>query len=105
MKETSRLYAISPKTVAMAKTGNFEKYAVEIDWPYQAPPGQYKAIAYEVKDMKVSDVAQTNITVEQDGIVKAISTMARRNGALYGALSIIIALAVGFGISLVFKKI
>lgn len=105
LKESSHLYAISPKTVTMAKTGNSEKYKIAIDWPYQAPPGHYRVIAYEVKDMKVSDIAQTDIAVEQDGIVKAISAMAKRNGALYGALSVIIALVVGFGISLVFKKI
>jgi len=36
--------------------------------------------------------------------VKALSGMAKNNGALYGIISILIALGAGFGVGMIFRK-
>ena len=42
--------------------------------------------------------------VEQVGIVKTLANMAKNNGALYGAISIVVALIAGFGVGIIFRK-
>ncbi len=44
------------------------------------------------------------VDVKQVGIVRSLSTMAKNNGALYGLLSVAMALGAGFGVGLIFKK-
>jgi hypothetical protein len=48
--------------------------------------------------------AEAKVSVEQVGTVKMLSTMAKSKAALYGFLSIGIALGAGFGVGLVFRK-
>lgn len=103
-KEESGLYSVSPKSISVTKKGSEERYNIDIDWPFQAPPGHYTATVYEIKNKKIVDKAETSISVSQAGLVKTIANMASKNGALYGIVSIVIALVVGFGISLIFKK-
>ncbi len=103
-KEESGLYGVSPKSISVTKKGSEERYNINIDWPFQAPPGHYTATVYEIKNKKIVDKAETSISVSQAGLVKTIANMASKNGALYGIVSIVIALLVGFGISLIFKK-
>ncbi|MHB8841169.1 MAG: TIGR02186 family protein [Candidatus Aquicultor sp.] len=103
-KEASGLYGISSGRISTTKNGGEELYNTTIDWPFQAPPGKYMVTVYEVKHGKVIGKTEASISVKRDGFVKATGNMANKNGALYGVLSITIALIVGFGISLVFKK-
>jgi hypothetical protein len=44
------------------------------------------------------------VRVEQVGVVKALASMARDSAALYGIVSIAIALGAGFGVGLIAKK-
>jgi len=44
------------------------------------------------------------VNVEQVGIVKTLATMAKTNAAVYGLLSVGIALCAGIGVGLVFRK-
>lgn len=103
-KEASGLYGINLNSISITQKGGQELYNINIDWPYQIPPGDYKATVYEIKDGKVVGKADTGISVKQDGLVKIIADMASKNGAMYGIMSIIIALVVGFAIGLIFKK-
>ena len=73
------------------------------DWPYQAQPGEYLVTVYAVKDGRVVESANSKVLVEQAGAVKYLATMAKNNGAMYGIISIVIALASGFGIGIIFK--
>ncbi len=74
------------------------------DWPYQAAPGDYLVTVYAVKNGKVIEQAESKVNVEQVGMVKALANMAKNSAALYGVLSIGIALVAGFGVGLVFRK-
>ncbi|HAK87479.1 MAG: hypothetical protein A2077_02785 [Nitrospirae bacterium GWC2_46_6] len=103
-KEASKLYAASSGLIKITNENGRQKYYMQTDWPYQAPPGEYLVTVYAVKDKKVMEKAEAKVTVEQAGIVKALSGMAKNNGALYGIISILIALGAGFGVGMIFRK-
>jgi uncharacterized protein (TIGR02186 family) len=114
-KQASRLYDMSSgklytsdmkkesPDLAAGKEGK-QNYYTLLDWPYQAPPGDYIVTVYAVKDNKVIEKAETAVVVEQVGLVKTLSSMAKNRGALYGMLSILAALGAGFGVGMVFRK-
>lgn len=103
-KEASKLYLISSgKISTTVKDGKLEYYILT-DWPYQAPPGDYLVTVYAIKDKKVIEKAETKVMVEQVGIIRTLSNMAKNNGALYGIISIVIALGAGFGVGMIFRK-
>lgn len=103
-KEASRLYAASSGQIKTTNEKGRQKYYIQTDWPYQAPPGKYLVTVYAVKDKKVIEKAETKVLVEQAGIVKALSGMAKNNGALYGIISIVAALGAGFGVGMIFGE-
>lgn len=103
-KESSKLYATSSGKITMKDKDGKQEYYINTEWPYQAPPGIYLVTVYAVKDKKVIEKAEAKVLVEQAGIIKTLSNMAKNNGALYGFISIIAALGAGFGVSMVFRK-
>jgi uncharacterized protein (TIGR02186 family) len=104
-KEASKVYVSSPgKIETTMNADGKQEYYVLTDWPYQAQPGDYLVSVYAVKDNKVIEQAQSKVNVEQVGMVKTLATMAKNNPAIYGFLSIGVALGAGFGVSLVFRK-
>jgi uncharacterized protein (TIGR02186 family) len=103
-KETSKLYGGSTGTIATQVKDGRQAYYINTAWPFQAPPGAYTVTAYAVRDGKVIEKTEKPVNVEQAGVVRALSGMARNNGALYGLLSIAMALGAGFGVGLIFRK-
>jgi len=103
-KEASNVYAASSTNITMKSANGRQEYSLQIDWPFQAQPGDYLVTAYAVKNNKVVEQAESKVNVEQVGIVKTLATMAKNNAAFYGLLSVGIALGAGFGVGLVFRK-
>ncbi|MBI5739565.1 MAG: TIGR02186 family protein [Nitrospirae bacterium] len=103
-KESSNLYRSSSGKIMTSSEGGRQAYYILTDWPYQAPPGDYIVTVYAVKDRQVIEKAEANVSVEQVGIVKALAEMARSKAAMYGIISILAALAAGFGVGLIFRK-
>jgi len=103
-KEASRLYFTKTGGFEMSSKDGVQSYFMKFDWPYQAKPGDYRVTVLALKDGKVVETANSAVKVEQVGMVKTLSGMAKNKGALYGGLSVIIALAAGFGVGIVFKK-
>jgi uncharacterized protein (TIGR02186 family) len=104
-KENTHVYASSSGTITTTKTADGrQEYYILTDWPYQAQPGDYLVTVYAVRDNKVVETAQSKVNVEQVGMVKTLATMAQNTPAIYGFLSIGVALGAGFGVSLVFRK-
>jgi uncharacterized protein (TIGR02186 family) len=104
-KENSKLYATSEGKIELKKEeAGKQPYYILTQWPYQAPPGDYVVTVYAVKHGKVVEMAESKVLVEQVGIVNTLSNMAKKNGALYGFISIISALGAGFGVGLIFRK-
>jgi uncharacterized protein (TIGR02186 family) len=103
-KESLKLFDISVGKISLKRKDGKQNYYIMTQWPYQAPPGNYKITVYAVKDKKVIENATADVIVEQVGLVKSLAEMAKSNGALYGLLSIILALGSGFGVGLAFRK-
>lgn len=104
-KEATKVYRSSfGKIETTVNAKGKQEYYILTDWPYQAQPGDYLVSVYAVKDNKVIEQAQSKVNVEQVGIVKTLATMAKNSPAIYGFLSIGIALGAGFGVSMVFRK-
>jgi len=103
-QEASNLYARSSGGVTTNLQGGRLTYHIETVWPYQAPPGDYLATVYAIKNKRVTEKTETKIHVEQVGTVKALAEMAKNNAAFYGLISILIALIAGFGVGVIFGK-
>lgn len=104
-KENSMVYALSSGKIEISAGSDGKlNYSLLTNWPYQAQPGDYLITVYAVKDGKVVEQAESKVSVQQIGMVKTLATMAKNNASFYGILSIGVALAAGFGVSLVFRK-
>jgi uncharacterized protein (TIGR02186 family) len=104
-KEESREYTTSSEQIATSLNAEGKQdYYILTEWPYQAQPGDYLVSVYAVKDNKVIEQAESKVNVEQIGMVKTLATMAKNSPAIYGFLSIGVALGAGVGVSLVFRK-
>ncbi len=103
-KEHGKLYGGSVGKIGTKPGGGQQEFYINTPWPYQAAPGNYTVTVYAVKDQKVIEKAEANVEVEQAGLVKELSGMARTRPALYGLLSVGVALLAGFAVGLVFRK-
>ena len=104
-KESLSLYDISEKDISIKKIDNgLQSYHIKIQWPYRAPPGEYTVTVYGIKNKQVVETAETKVIVEQVGGVKTLSDMVKNYGAIYGIISIIVAIAAGFGVGMIFRK-
>ncbi len=103
-KEQYKLYSDGSGNITFSDEGGERTYYTLFNWPYQAQPGEYKVDVYSVKDGKVIETAESQVLVEQVGAVKYLSTMAKGNGAMYGVISIVVALFSGFAAGIIFKK-
>jgi uncharacterized protein (TIGR02186 family) len=104
-KEDSRVYLSSAGTISTAmRADGKQDYYILTEWPYQAQPGDYLVTVYAVQNNKVVEQATSKVNVEQVGMVKTLATMAQNSPAIYGFLSIGVALGAGIGVSLVFRK-
>jgi len=104
-KEDSNLYKTDFGKIEMKDLPDgHQEYFIQTQWPYQAAPGDYLVSVYAVKNGAVVEQAESHVKVEQVGMVKTLADMARDSAALYGFLSIGIALSAGFGVGLIFRK-
>jgi uncharacterized protein (TIGR02186 family) len=104
-KEDSKVYSSSDGNITFSKNAEGkQEYFIMTEWPYQAQPGDYLVTVYAVKDHKVVEQATSNVNVAQVGMVKSLAGMAKDMPAMYGFLSIGVALSAGFGVSMVFRK-
>ena len=104
-KESSNLYKSNFGKIEMKDLPDgHQEYYILTQWPYQATPGDYLVSVYAVKNGKVVEQAESHVNVAQVGMVKTLASMAKDHAAMYGFLSIGVALSAGFGVGLVFRK-
>ncbi len=80
-----------------------QTYELEIDWPFEAPPGEYDVEVFAVKDQQVIDKAEAKIKDQRVGIEEILSHMAFERPALYGIIALVVAIIAGFGVGMIFK--
>jgi uncharacterized protein (TIGR02186 family) len=103
-KEASKVYSVESGKISLTRKGGKQNYYIMMDWPYQAAPGDYLVTVYAVRDRKVVEQAHAKVVVQQVGVIKSLSGMAKNNGAFYGFISVLVALGAGFGVGLIFRK-
>ncbi len=102
-KEKNGIYGLFPGSIETTIKNGRKIYKLTADWPYKAPPQEYKVSVFAVRDKMVTDHAEAPVVVEKVGALKFISNMAFNNSAAYGIVSIFIAIAAGFIVSVMFK--
>lgn len=102
-KENEKVYRIQQGTITR-RHGEDKTFELVVDWPYQAPPGVYTVDLFAVHNGKVVDQATTFLEVQRVGVIAALSKMAVDQPALYGTMSVVVALAAGLAVGAVFKK-
>ena len=102
--ETNHVYRQDNEKIEYTGIRNKRTYYTLFDWPYEAQPGEYSVEVYAVRDGKVIETAHSSVLVEQAGTVKFLASTARNRSALYGTISIVVALVSGFGTGIVIKS-
>ena len=103
-KKAEKLYQIKENAITRPQGTGGNEYRLELDWPYQAAPGTYTIDVLAVRDGHVVDRTQSSLTVARTGIVAQLSNLAFNHAAVYGIISIVVAMIVGFAVGLLFKK-
>lgn len=103
-KDKEMVYKIHQGTIIRQHGEKGNTFEIVVDWPYQAPPGSYNVNLLAVSNGKVVDQAATTFEVKRVGVIAALSKMAVEQSALYGIMSVVIALAAGLAVGAVFKK-
>ena len=101
-KEKGRLYREIIGSIKVESGDLTSGYSLQVNWPYQAPPGTYTVRVFAVQDGKVVDSCEKQIKVEKVGLLKTISDLAFEKAPLYGIIAIVIAVAAGIGVGVIF---
>ena len=102
-KEYSKLYNMTQESIYTIMNDGKLEYSININWQYQAPPGDYTISAYAVKNNMVIEKSESKFIVEHIGTVRMLANMAKNNGAMYGIVSIVIAIIAGFAVGIIFR--
>jgi uncharacterized protein (TIGR02186 family) len=100
LRQTQGVYSEQPGGVTI-KEGTL--FSTSIALPSQIVEGDYRARIMLLRAGQVLDIAEDTITVSKVGLERWIYTTASEQPALYGALSLAIALAAGWAASALFR--
>lgn len=103
-KQRDRLYAEENSGITLRDRDGRRTYSTVFQWPYQARPGEYEVHVFAVKDRQILERARAGLLVERTGAVKYLATLAEHHGAMYGLVSILVALLSGFGAGMIFRR-
>ncbi|MEL6217428.1 MAG: TIGR02186 family protein [Pseudomonadota bacterium] len=100
LRKDQGLYFEQPGTVTVTEDTLFR---TAIALPAQLVEGDYRARIFLLRDRAVVDVVEQTISVRKVGLERWIYTMAKEQSALYGIISIAVALAAGWLASAFFR--
>lgn len=80
-------------------------FSTHVALPANLVEGDYLTRMYLLRNREVVSVAETAIEVRKTGLERLIYTMAHERPLLYGILSILVALAAGWGASELFRQL
>ncbi len=79
-------------------------FRTTLAFPANVPPGTYQVQVLEVRDGVVTSAQSSALAISKVGLEADLYNFARQQPALYGLAAIAIALAAGWGASLVFER-
>ncbi len=101
MKEKQGLYRLDQESIELRKGGLFLS---QFDLPAAITAGDYTVDVYAFHGAKLLGIGESTFSVEKAGVVGFLSLMSKEHALLYAILAVGIALAVGFCVSLVFRR-
>jgi uncharacterized protein (TIGR02186 family) len=100
-KQRQELFSIEPAVVNFVGPTLFR---TELAFPANVPPGLYQVQVYELRDGQVSDAQRSTLVISKVGLEADIFDFAHHQAALYGVLSIVLAVCAGWLAGVVFKR-
>ena len=79
-------------------------YRASISIPSQVPVGTYTAETFLVDRGRVLAAATREIEIDKSGFERFVATSARRHAFLYGIVSVLLSLALGWAAALAFRR-
>ena len=101
MKEEQGLYKLDESGIKLTQDGLFS-YTFHL--PASITVGDYSVDVYAFLNGDVIGIGKSDFSVSKGGLVWFLSLTAKTYAAVYAVLAVLIALAVGFCVSLVFKR-
>ncbi|HSF95769.1 MAG TPA: TIGR02186 family protein [Thermohalobaculum sp.] len=102
LRKDAGLYVELPGTVKVTDQTLFE---TRVRLPANLVEGDYRARIFLLREKSVIDVFESSIEVRKVGLERWIYTMAQEQSALYGLLSILVALSAGWMASTFFRLV
>ena len=102
LKEAAALYNTDPDGVRFVDRGLFR---AEVELPATAPTGQYFAEVWLFQDGTPQSVSNLTLTVEKVGFERDVYEFAHRRPWSYGVLCVLLAAAMGYGASRLFRRV
>lgn len=100
-KQRAGLYPDTPGRVRFLGRRLFR---TTLTFPANVPPGSYQIQTYEIEEGVVRNAQTTILTVSKVGMEAEIYELANNRAAIYGLMSIVLAVAAGWTASLVFRR-
>jgi hypothetical protein len=104
LKQAEGVYGVFPGAVSLGAGEAAVPFEARLPWPDTGPPGAYRLEILHVEKGAVVRREEGQVQVRLVGLPRLIAHMAFERSALYGALAVIVALAVGFVMGLCFKR-
>lgn len=101
LKEAAQLYDTDPEGVNFVDRGLFR---AEVKLPATAPTGRYHAQVWLFRNGEPAGVSNLTLTVEKVGFERDVYEFAHRRPWTYGVLCVLLAAAMGYGASRVFRR-
>jgi hypothetical protein len=91
-------------TGAIIRPDNEGHWQTSLSLPSNAPLGDYSLQVYYLRDGQVVVSDAASFSVEKTGVVDALSSMAKGNAVVYGAMGLGIVIAAALGIGMIFPR-
>ena len=101
LKQESNLYNVDEKRIEITGGKLFKHY---FRFPSAAKEGVYRAESYIIKDHKLIAKGVDEIVIQKRGIEAAFTKLAGEYPVLYGAIAVVVALAMGLLVGFIFKR-
>jgi hypothetical protein len=98
LKSNERSYRFITDAVKVGQAGqDGVPYVIDLDWPRNAPPGDYEVVVYEFRNGFIANELHAPLKADRVGFPAFMVSLAKNRAELYGVLCVILAVLAGFG--------